>query len=191
MTYWSRVDSPVTKLRASAMAPSFGWSIGHRSSGVGHTSAPRSRSRVIFSSGAPEGIVIVHGMPRRLESATRAIPVLPEVGSTIFFPEIFPSRSNPPRRKRAVRSLIDPKGFIHSSLAKISPPPGSGSRLRRTSGVGFPRLPISCDMSSNTLRDRFIGSLLDGFVWRSRGGAPHEEDRRGTDTRIHGDPGQV
>src|SRR5512132_2559911 len=173
------------------MAPSFGWSIGHRSSGVGQTSAPNSRSRVIFSPGAPEGIVIVHGMPSRLESATRAIPVLPEVGSTIFFPASFPSRRNPSRRYRAVRSLIDPKGFIHSSLAKISPPPIPGRGRRRTSGVGFSRLPISCDMSSNTLRDRFIGCLLEVFVRQRRGGAPHEEDRRGADAGLHRDTGQA
>src|SRR5512143_618399 len=117
MTYWSRVASAVTKLRARAMAPSLGWSIGHRSSGVGHTSAPSIRRRATFSAGAPDGMVIVQGIPRRLDRAAMAIPVFPDVGSTIFFPATFPRRLRLLRRYFAVLSLIDPNGFIHSSLA--------------------------------------------------------------------------
>src|SRR5512143_72769 len=192
MTYLSRVASPVTKLRARAMAPSFGWSIGQRSSGVGHTSAPSIRSRAIFSSGAPDGMVIVHGIPRRLDSAAMAIPVFPDVGSTILFPSIFSRRRKPSRRYLAVRSLIEPKGFIHSSLAKIAPVPAGAMRPSRTRGVGFSRLPISCEMSSNTFRDRSIFLLLLRAADDGRGGGfSDEQDGRGADPGIYGGFGQA
>src|SRR3990170_7197808 len=159
--------------------------MGQRSSGVGHTSAPRSLSSAIFSSGAPDGIVIVQGSPRMFERAARAIPVFPEVGSTIFLPAILPSRCRPSRRYRAVRSLIEPKGFIHSSFAYTSPQAMGKIRRMRTNGVGFAGDPIIWDTSSNTFRDRSMVRLPLRFLRDGRAGAlPDKEDGGRRDSRL-------
>ena len=162
--------------------------MGQRSSGVGHTSAPSSRSRVSFSAGAAEGMVMVHPIPRRLHRAARAMPVLPEVGSTSCLPPSRPSRSSPSSRHRAVRSLIEPKGFIHSSFGEDSPRPSLPAVVQADQRGGIrPR--------ADELRDVVEDSLSTGSSWLSpvswfdggterRGGRgrPHEEDGRGADT---------
>src|SRR3990172_2331549 len=70
---------------------------------------------------------------------------------------------------------MEPNSFIPSRLAYIAPPSGPGSFRRRTRGVGFSLDPISCDTSSNTLREKFIRHLLYGFVWNRVDASPDEQ----------------
>ena len=80
----------------------------------------------------------------RAQIIASEMPVLPEVGSRIVMPgPIAPFSSASSISARATRSLTEPVGFWHSSLAQMRTP-GLGDRRRSsTSGV----LPMAWTMS--------------------------------------------
>jgi hypothetical protein len=74
--------------------------------------------------------------PRTAPTIASPTPVLPEVGSMMVPPgPSSPSRSAASIIETAIRSLIDPPGFMYSTLATRLP--GGCIRDRRTRGV-FP-----------------------------------------------------
>ena len=72
------------------------------------------------------------------QTKARAMPVLPEVGSTITLSAFsWPARSAASTMASAMRSLTEDSGLKNSSLTSTSArqPASAGSRLSRTSGV--------------------------------------------------------
>ena len=75
--------------------------------------------------------------PRAAQTIASAIPVLPEVGSTITVRpgSIRPSASAASIIATPIRSLIEPPGLNHSSLPTSSAPSPAPTRLSATIGV--------------------------------------------------------
>src|SRR5215467_2524353 len=82
------------------------------------------------------GMVRMSRYPRTAHTMASPMPVLPLVGSTTVAPGLRrPRRSASSIMLTAIRSFTLPPGLSDSIFARTTPPPGFGSRLRRTSGV--------------------------------------------------------
>src|SRR5215467_9500482 len=82
------------------------------------------------------GMVRMSRYPRTAHTMASPMPVLPLVGSTTVAPALRrPRRSASSIMLTAIRSFTLPPGLSDSILARTTPPPGFGNRLRRTSGV--------------------------------------------------------
>ena len=132
--------SAATSAAARSMAPSV-----PRPAGVSSSSAPKAAMMARRSSEAQAGMTMRTRKPMAAPIMARAMPVLPEVASTM----VMPGRSAPERTasrtmRSAGRSLTDPPGLLPSTLASTRVRGGSASRaLTSTSGV----LPIADRMS--------------------------------------------
>ena len=99
------------------MAPSGAPGAGHKSSSISITSAPKNRSMIRFSRGMAEDSGVVREYPFTLEIMAKPIPVLPDVGSTNFWPGSSTPRSSASAiRFAAIRSFTAPNGLYHSSF---------------------------------------------------------------------------
>ena len=120
------------------MEPSPRPGLGQSASFTTSRSAPAMRSSTFFSSGTLPGTTARRRNPSTAARAAMLMPVLPEVGSTTPRPPPSTPRSTRSRsRYDAARSLTEPNGFIHSSLAYSVNSRCGLSRLMRTSGVGL------------------------------------------------------
>ena len=94
--------------------------------------------------------------PRAAQTIASAMPVFPEVGSTITVRpgSIRPSASAASIIATPIRSLIEPPGLNHSSLPTSSAPRPAPIRFRATIGVS----PTTADASAAIRR---VGGALD------------------------------
>mmetsp|Transcript_8328 Transcript_8328/g.21495 ORF Transcript_8328/g.21495 Transcript_8328/m.21495 type:complete len:290 (+) Transcript_8328:313-1182(+) len=131
--------SSLTICSALAIAPFIPFA-----AGVSTSFAPNAFSITLRSSDMDAGIVRMISYPFAAATMARAIPVLPDVGSTSLVTPglISPRASAPSIIARPRRSLTELAGSIDSSLHRIVPSTPSVTRLRRTRGV----LPISSVM---------------------------------------------
>jgi len=100
------------------------------------TSAPSVRRSVIFSGDCVSGMTITVRYPLAWPMTVRPMPVLPAVPSMIVSPDrSWPRCSASRMMPRAARSLMEPPGFSHSALPRISQPVSSDNRRSRSNGV--------------------------------------------------------
>ncbi len=118
------------------------------SAGVSSSRAPSRVSILRRSIDMLSGMTRISGYPLAAQTKARAMPVLPEVGSTmVVLPGVIrPCVSSASIMETPMRSLTLPTGLKNSSLATTSPLGFSWalSRGRRTSGVS----PIRSTMES-------------------------------------------
>src|SRR6185295_3747072 len=82
------------------------------------------------------GIVKTHLYPLTAAHIATPRPVLPEVFSTMVPPgRTFPDFSASLRMCRAIRSLMEPVGFMNSHLTRMVAAPGGTTLLSFTRGV--------------------------------------------------------
>ena len=114
--------------------------------GVRMSSAPSSLRTLRRSSETLSGIAITHLYPLAAATMASAMPVLPEVGSTITdLPGLnLPARSIASTIATPMRSLTECAGLKNSSFAATVATHPEVTRLSRTSGV----LPTSLVMSA-------------------------------------------
>ena len=106
--------------------------------GVNSVSAPSSPSILRRSTVMLSGMVRIRRYPLAAQTNARAMPVLPDVGSTRTAPgPMRPSASAASIMARPMRSLTEARGLKNSHLPTMSAaqPASAASLLRRTSGV--------------------------------------------------------
>ncbi len=104
--------------------------------GVRTNSAPSIRNKVRRSTLIVSGIVRINRYPLAAQTNASAMPVLPEVGSTITVSaSMSPARSAASIIETPIRSFTELNGLKNSHLIRIWAFTPSVTRLSRTSGV--------------------------------------------------------
>lgn len=115
MANWSARKAPLssTILSAASTAPCI-----PSAPGVRTTSAPYALIRAMRSSVIESGITITAWKPRAAAIIASAMPMLPDVGSTMVPPSVrFPRATASSMMDAAARSLTDPLGLDRSGFA--------------------------------------------------------------------------